>query len=198
VFAVALRSGETLDLTLVSTVDPESMTDLATDVFVYGASSADIYKSTPVAHVGGDGATKSLRFVAPVGGTYFVDVYAGMGRGSYALRWSATPRPRPSMVLTPSGKSRTVKRNAGRASFRVASRLSDPCGAPMVGHSAILQVSIDGRKWKTAYRTKTDSNGSAGRVVSARKAGTQYYRWYKPATPGSPAAFTAVQRIVVR
>jgi hypothetical protein len=198
VYAVAMQAGDTLDMTLVSTPDPWSFDNFNTSLYVYGVSATNIYASSPLTSVGGDAQAKTVRFVAPASGRYFVDVYAGMGSGSYALRWSIAPKVASVMVLTPAAKSRTFRRSGGTASFKMASRLSDRNGAPLAGCSAVLQVSPNGRTWKTDYRGTTNAAGATTHVVSMKRAGTQYYRWSKPATANNPAAVTPIQKVVIK
>jgi hypothetical protein len=198
VHAVPLQAGDTLNMTLISASDPWSFDSFSTALYVYGVSATNIYASSPLTSVGGDAEAKTLRFVAPATGRYFVDVYAGLGRGSYTLRWSIAPKVAPVMVLTPAAKSRTFRRSGGAASFKMASRLTDRNGAPLAGCSAILQVSSNGRTWKTDFRGTTNAVGTTVHVVSMKRAATQYYRWFKPATANNPAAVTPIQKVVIK
>jgi hypothetical protein len=92
VYAVALAQGEEIDRAL-NLVPKAASSGTNVDVMLFGPSATHVWASLPVAHSTWADSTISrypeqLTFIAPVAGTYYVDVWARQGAASWCLDWA--------------------------------------------------------------------------------------------------------------
>ncbi len=83
VYHVKLAAGEQLDLMLDGAADA----DFDLNLFGPGTSSVDDVEDA-VASSGESGSGERIQYVAPVSGTYCVNVYTCSGSGAYKITWS--------------------------------------------------------------------------------------------------------------
>jgi hypothetical protein len=142
-------------------------------------------------------AIEKITYKAPAAGTYYVDIYDYTGDGTAALSWSVNPV-RPSIKRTPSASKLTYYRVGGVAKFSLSARFVDQFGLPIKGARVYLQTSANAKSWKNSFKGTTNGNGYSGWNFIAKKKGSLYARWYRPATSTSKSAATAAQKVTIK
>jgi hypothetical protein len=61
------------------------------DIWLFGPGTLDVSNDIPLAKRNSSSSNELLRFVAPGGGDYYVDVWAYSGSGAYQLQWTIGP-----------------------------------------------------------------------------------------------------------
>lgn len=203
VYRLPLKAGDRLTLALDAVASGYNTPDFNNSLFVYGPSATAIYdgEGYRLAGVASSSqpapATESISYYAPVSGNYYVDVYNVAGKGYSALTWSVNPI-RPGFSRTPTKSALTYKRKKGRAVFTLGSRCTNQFALPVKSAFVYLQTSSNGKKWKNKLRLTTNANGAVAAKVTAKKKGKTYFRWYRPATSTSKAAYSGAQKVTIK
>jgi hypothetical protein len=184
-----LKVGDRLNLTL--TALPGASADFDPDLGVYGPAANLVGLS---AH---NGAPESLSIVATQSGPYAARTLAYNGYGWGSLAWSVSPV-RPTITRSPSAGKLTYKRKKGKAKFTLKARMLDQFALPVKSTKVYLQTSSNGRSWKNSYTLYTNSTGWLSKTITAKKKGTKYYRWYRPASTTNTSAQSGAQKVVVK
>ncbi|MDZ4170289.1 MAG: S8 family serine peptidase [Coriobacteriia bacterium] len=153
VYRITLAQGQQLTARLTAPGSPEPDFDL----YLFAPDATDVGVDDPVAVSYGEEYPELITYVAPVAGTYYLDVYAYEGSGAYRLEYAVGEATARATTIT-----LEADKPVGQTAVSLAATLS-AAGTRIPGAAVTFQAFV-ANSWRLVGFARTDSNGAATAV----------------------------------